>query len=1086
MGVPLSSSSNATDSAHDRKSSYASSAWSVVNKDTGSQESASDAMSVRSESKPAPSASDEKELYDFDGIQVRHSPATGNLGSQRPSLDWRSPFASPDPLSMSFEQASAMILAGDDDDEIVSSAVRSRSGTGSTVFVDANSRNEQSASGLGVTSSEDDEQSVDVSTATLQPIPKLEMISGDHLSDDTKKTETNRSATPTGPLKRRGNSVHLSPKSTEDEYARRKRNHSISTVIVASENEDSATEPNERTAQLQTYMMQDSAQSPSEARSASDAPDTKEVEVVRPSNEFDHQRATKTPEKLHVDIPTKKSIPPWPAFDVGLSSLKENSVADADPPSMPRRQPPPPPPKPRRTREKVRLSSYRIVNASPIEDISSDDELYTTSKPSSPITQTRTAPAIVSHMAVPKVSIDASACEEDNSIDQEALRADQQPQYAIPGPQNSTEDQTSPNLFASALRSKFSVPVLATSEIAVTELQPVEGRTPQANAISRRHSIALPASQDALEDEAPTLPPRPQPPPVPQRPLRQRYKGKSRAQDARPSPSTIQTSPAALQEEKIGVPAFQDEKIGVPIEKEIAPESGLEVRDKLKVTTHPNYLRSRVSVDAALNVGTSTLSPGGIESLRDATKHLRSASSSQVETTTTPADYSVTGFYGPGIDDSSSTELDRERIEHIVYNWNHCKWDEVHAYLTEYLAVLIEGDSPARARRINHLLGVCASFKGEWLRAIPHFISAMRTPVKDIADLDDGDCAAAYWLGDTYALLNKRTEALMAYCIAERSSFFSDPIDPTLSELMTAEQDAVQLGQPKTDFNTLWAQQYTSSAGESILNASVVSLDAARMLYENEPRRAATRLGQERFQLTQTTARSNALFRLCRNQWVGRFHRMKITPANFEPDTPWPMQYDPMFNMANVHRGRLLAYECDLLAVFTTNVEAKISRAGPLGLSRMDCFTCSNLRWLIQTLREGLKMLEMEFSEVANVEGTWFVARYTFMQDKIATTYYFSIALFKQTLRSGYGVEICPDGICSARIVRASVMGDYDKGVHVSESKRIKKMVREYLDEAAKQRPKSKRKESASNSTPTGAVLSEPENIPPLPPRTYV
>ena len=208
---------------------------------------------------------------------------------------------------------------------------------------------------------------------------------------------------------------------------------------------------------------------------------------------------------------------------------------------------------------------------------------------------------------------------------------------------------------------------------------------------------------------------------------------------------------------------------------------------------------------------------------------------------------------------------------------------------------------------------------------------------------------------------------------------------------------------------------------------------------------------------------------------------MKITPSNFDPDTAWPMAYDPLFNMANVHRGRLLAYECDLMAVFATNLEAKIPKAGPLGLSRMDCFTCSDLTWLIQTVRECLKMLEMEFSEVANVEGTWFVARYTFMQVKIATTYYFSIAIFKQTLRGGYGVEICPDGICSARILRTNV--DYDKGVHNSESKRIKKLIREYLDEAAKQRPKSSRKTSSAAATPVAAGGFEQILAPPIPPR---
>jgi hypothetical protein len=449
-------------------------------------------------------------------------------------------------------------------------------------------------------------------------------------------------------------------------------------------------------------------------------------------------------------------------------------------------------------------------------------------------------------------------------------------------------------------------------------------------------------------------------------------------------------------------------------------------------------------------------------------------------------DSSLAGFYGPGIDSTSATELERERINHIIHFWNDCQWDQAEAYLTDYLAVLIEEHALARARRVRHLLGVCASFKGEWLRAIPLFLSTMRTPICDIAEIDDGDCAAAYWLADTYCLLNKRTEALLAYCIAERSSLFNDPLDPSLGELVTSEQEAVQLGVPKRDYRARWAQTFCAFPGDSILDPNVVTTGAAMMLFENGPRRAqrtGPRPGSEPFTLHQSRARSSSLLWLTTNHRGARFHLTIINAGHFEPDTPWPMMYDPFFAMANVQRGRLLQYEADLLAVFTTNLEAKIPKSGPLGLTRIDCFTCSDLTWLIQTLRECLKMLEMEFSEVANVEGTWFVARYTFMQNNIATTYYFSIALFKQTIRSGYGVEICPDGICSARIGQSNI--DYDKGVHVSESKRIKKLVREYLDEAAKQRPKSKRKESSSGIAQVGSAV-EQGTPPPIPPRPNI
>lgn len=124
----------------------------------------------------------------------------------------------------------------------------------------------------------------------------------------------------------------------------------------------------------------------------------------------------------------------------------------------------------------------------------------------------------------------------------------------------------------------------------------------------------------------------------------------------------------------------------------------------------------------------------------------------------------------------------------------------------------------------------------------------------------------------------------------------------------------------------------------------------------------------------------------------------------------------------------------------------------------MDCFTAIDLKWLVQTIRQSLRTLAMEWSEVANVKGTWFMVRYSFMQTRIATTHYFSIALFRQSLRAGYGVDICPDGICSSRIMKAD--WEHLNGVHNSESKRIKKLIRDLLDEAAKQEAPTTKKET--------------------------
>ena len=1087
-----SSSSNATDSAHDRKSSRTSSAWSLVPRDHVSQDSTSDSMSVRSENKTERQPSDEKQLYDYGGMNVQASPSTGSAVEKRPSLDWRSPFASPDPLSISIEEASAMILA--EDEEEVTSSMRSRSGTGSTVFADANKHDDQAHVGLGLTSSLDAGESTITSTSTLHPNQQSDVRIENYGSQIVQDDATGESASPSKPdrnsapqnlenARTRALSLtpaiqdetgHLSPKSAATEFARKKRSSSISSLKSANKDKHSPIEPGNG---MQVEHESDLGQENKTSLFNADSTTRSSVTVQRPRSSTEGLQRVSTVAYGNIQkLNPPKPIPPWPAFDAGVKNPEGGQASADSTPAMPKRQPPPPPPKPRRSSATVRASTYRIVNASPLDSPSSEDELYTTSKPSSPTAQMRTAPRIDTNTTIPEVSIDASACEEDTGKDYGAHIATESANPSESDTQATVNEQSGMSILANALRSKFSIPEPSTSAVAQAETKPLEvqpHRSTSNSSATRRHSIAVPPSQDTSKENAPALPPRPTPPPVPKRPSQQRYRRASQnqsARPARPAPSTTQTSPAVIHHSS-----------SLAAGKELAPESGLEVepsglevQDKLDVGAQPKQLRQRVSVDAALNVNTNSLLAQTTKSSHETNRHLRSASTSQAESASSNTDNLLTGFYAPGIDSTSTTELERERINHIIHFWNNCQWDQAEAYLTDYLTALIEEDALARVRRVRHLLGVCASFKGEWSRAFPLFLSVIRTPVRDIAEIDDGDCAAAYWLGDTYAMMNKRTEALLAYCIAERSSLFDDPFNPSLGELITAEQEAVQLGVPKT--STQWAQAFSASPGDSILDPNVVTTSAAMMLFANGPRRAQRsppKPGSDPFTLSQIRARSHSLLTLTSNARSVRFHRMSINAGHFEPDTPWPMMYDPLFAMANVQRGRLLQYEADLLAVFTTNLEAKIPKSSPLGLTRMDCFTCSDLTWLIQTLRECLKMLEMEFSEVANVEGTWFVARYTFMQNKIATTYYFSIALFKQTLRSGYGVEICPDGICSARIGQTNI--DYDKGVHVSESKRIKKLVREYLDEAAKQRPKSKRKEASSEGTP-----------PPLPPRPNI
>ncbi|KXT18959.1 hypothetical protein AC579_8706 [Pseudocercospora musae] len=360
--------------------------------------------------------------------------------------------------------------------------------------------------------------------------------------------------------------------------------------------------------------------------------------------------------------------------------------------------------------------------------------------------------------------------------------------------------------------------------------------------------------------------------------------------------------------------------------------------------------------------------------------------------------------------------IDNERILAIEHCWNRRNWDSAELYLLEQLRAMRRLHDENRIRRVKHLLAICSSLRGEWDDAIERFITVLRKPLRKITDLDDGDRAAAYWLGDLYAMQNRRSDASLAYAIAAQIPPNSDKngFGMPSRRMLLAEQEAVQLDTPPSDI----AKAYHSSDSQSVP-------------------------GQKRAYQEQSW--HNHVDSLALEYLQG--FALEISVSSFDPKSPWPLPYDPLFSIANVQRGRLLNYEgCDMHQIFSTNPDAINTLPRRL---KSSSFTHPDLLWLIETIRKCLKSIEIEYSEVVNVQGSWWVCRYSFLHRKIATTHYFSIVLFRHYLRSGhFGVDVVEVGeMCSARLFHP--LDGYPKGVHYLEPKRMRAMVLAFLKEEA-------------------------------------
>jgi hypothetical protein len=405
--------------------------------------------------------------------------------------------------------------------------------------------------------------------------------------------------------------------------------------------------------------------------------------------------------------------------------------------------------------------------------------------------------------------------------------------------------------------------------------------------------------------------------------------------------------------------------------------------------------------------------------------------------------------------DTLDSELDNEIINAIVSSWNSGQWDQAKHNIEILASRHSDNRHSQLRRRLEHLLGVIASVNGELEAALAHFLAVFPVVIESVGQLDVGHCAAACWMGDIYALLNRKTEAILAYSVAARTPLVEDPTWIPLQQQLILERDACRSGDVKTGINISVSHdpKDDDKAARSFLDPKIVARDVARTIMQADNQTAS----REACKLDPHRSRAMVLHDtgIMPGSWQ-KNHRLEIDATAFEHSQPWPLPFDPFFVLETVRLHRLLTSESDLLRSGLS--AAKIPKKSRLA------FSCQDLRWLIVTLRSCLTKLEIEWSEVIIDYGPKFLARYKVAGDGIATSLFFSIPIYRLSFRPGYGVEICSDGIFSSRIQNVEPKGE--KGVGGEEVKRVKKIIKEALEMAAK------RQEATESKSMTLPVMS--------------
>ncbi|KAL6710376.1 hypothetical protein ACN47E_009322 [Coniothyrium glycines] len=126
------------------------------------------------------------------------------------------------------------------------------------------------------------------------------------------------------------------------------------------------------------------------------------------------------------------------------------------------------------------------------------------------------------------------------------------------------------------------------------------------------------------------------------------------------------------------------------------------------------------------------------------------------------------GYYDQNI--SIAADLDWTARQ-IIAAWSRRDFTTAERHLEEQLTAvehghtIISGIQPDR-RILRHLIGVCASFTGNFTKAKRLFESVFNGIFLNRDNIDEGDIAAARWLGDVCLHLREHHNAMLAYSVA--------------------------------------------------------------------------------------------------------------------------------------------------------------------------------------------------------------------------------------------------------------------------------------------------------------------------------
>lgn len=392
--------------------------------------------------------------------------------------------------------------------------------------------------------------------------------------------------------------------------------------------------------------------------------------------------------------------------------------------------------------------------------------------------------------------------------------------------------------------------------------------------------------------------------------------------------------------------------------------------------------------------------------------------------------------------------------QQIVVYFNRKDWPRAEAHIQQQIKAVLTGEwieikgqrTRPDIRILRHLLGCCLSFQGNFVQAKKYFEASFSGPYLNGAHLDDGDVAAARWLGDACLQMNESQNAALAYAIAldgivARTSIGATQIEPgcrIAHELASVNASLRGLQSLKASFS-----RFNIDASSILPNTT----DAAKSRLVN----LAIDLIQRRSPSVASSTRPGVDIHVAE----GFLMQPLINRG------AWPLPYDPFFQ---VNQCIQLTLKMDrkrsalLGNGFPGSIDPKLIPSAGYSTSqkKFDYTTKRDVWWLMNSIERGLKAHQVEHKQ----QHDGFVCRLASTIDNIAYCELIVIIVRKLSMRSAkWGMKVQE---AENQTRRLATIGDL--GARKQAREEFASFMRVYLEDAEQR-------------TAQGRPLEDPPNI---------